>query len=85
MSAMGMTLDQIKSRGYAALMKELGPVGYVRFMQQFVGFKGDYTKDRHAWIDDLKIDDIKNGIDRLQRQHQVKPRGDEKPDPAMKR
>jgi uncharacterized membrane protein YGL010W len=62
MSAMDMTLDQIKARGYAALMRELGPVGYVRFMQQFVGFKGDYTKERQAWIDDLSLDDLKKQI-----------------------
>ena len=58
MSPMQMTIDQIKKRGFAALMKELGPVGYVRFMQQFVGRKGDYTKDRAAWIDKVDLSDL---------------------------
>jgi hypothetical protein len=73
MTAMQMTLDQIKSKGYAALMKELGPVGYVRFLQQFVGFKGDYTKERQAWVGNLKLDDIKQAIGRSHGRHSRKP------------
>jgi len=62
---MHLTLDQIKTRGYAALMKELGPAGYVRFMQQFVSGKGDYTKERHESLDKLSLDDIKSKIEKL--------------------
>jgi hypothetical protein len=58
MSPMRMTLDEIKNKGFAALMKELGPVGYVRFMQQFLGRKGDYTKDRAKWIDRVDLSDL---------------------------
>lgn len=48
--AMRMTIDEIKQKGFAALMKELGPAGYVRFMQQFVGREGNYTQDREQWL-----------------------------------
>ncbi len=58
MSPMQMTIDEIKKKGFAALMKELGPVGYVRFMQQFVGRKGDYTKARSKWIEKLDLTDL---------------------------
>jgi len=58
MSPMQMTIDEIKKKGFAALMKELGPVGYTRFMQQFVGQKGDYTKSRAKWIDKVDLSDL---------------------------
>lgn len=53
MSAAQMTLNEVRERGYAALLKELGPVGYVRFLQQFSTGKGDYSKERHAWLDQI--------------------------------
>lgn len=58
MSPMQLTIDEIKRKGFAVLMKELGPVGYARFMQQFVGRKGDYTKDRAQWIDKVDLSDL---------------------------
>ncbi len=58
MTPMQMTIDQIKKKGFAALMKELGPVGYVRFMQQFVRRTGDYTTDRAAWIEKVDLSDL---------------------------
>lgn len=58
MSPMQMTIDEIRRKGFAALMKELGPVGYTRFMQQFAGQKGDYTKDRAKWIDKVDLSDM---------------------------
>lgn len=51
MSAVQMTLNEVRERGYAALLRELGPVGYVRFLQQFSAGKGDYSQERHAWLD----------------------------------
>jgi hypothetical protein len=31
-------------------LRELGPVGLVRFLQQFEAGDGDYTRDRHSWL-----------------------------------
>lgn len=61
---MNMTLDQIKKLGYKTLAEKLGPVGMVRFLQQFEMGWGDYTKERGKWLGDLTvrdlIDEIKN-------------------------
>jgi len=54
MIPMAMTNDEIIKKGCAALMKESGLVGYLRFMQRFIGGRGDYTKERAKWID--KVD-----------------------------
>jgi len=53
-----MTPQQIREAGMAALARELGIVGMIRFMQQFELGKGDYSKDRHQWLDQYSADDI---------------------------
>jgi hypothetical protein len=53
-----MTPQQIRVAGLAALTRELGLVGMIRFMQQFEMGQGDYSKDRHAWLDRYTVDDI---------------------------
>ena len=50
---MNMTLDQIRK-----LVEKLGPVGMVRFLQQFEMGKGDYTKERDRWIGDVTVKDL---------------------------
>ncbi|MBI3946363.1 MAG: hypothetical protein HY321_10630 [Armatimonadetes bacterium] len=45
-----MTLDQIRLAGLDALARELGPVGMVRFLQQFETGRGDYSAERHEWL-----------------------------------
>lgn len=54
----GASLNEIRDRGYAALLRELGPTGYVRFIQQFHPGSGDYTAERQAWLDKLSADDV---------------------------
>jgi hypothetical protein len=52
MSGRTMTLDQIRTAGMRALARELGPVGMVRFLQQFETGDGDYSVERHDCLDD---------------------------------
>jgi hypothetical protein len=59
MSTAEMTLDEIRVRGYAALLRELGPIGYVRFLQQFERGHGDYAVERHDRLDHLTVDQVK--------------------------
>ena len=65
-----MTLHEIRQAGFAALLRELGPVGMARFLQQFSTGSGDYSKERHALLDHLTVDDVAEGI-RRQRQEQT--------------
>lgn len=54
----------LRRLGIEALAKALGPVGMVRFLQQFETGVGDYTKEREQWLRELDIktitDEIKN-------------------------
>jgi hypothetical protein len=58
MNVQMMTPQQIRIAGLTVLARELGLVGMIRFMQQFEMGQGDYSKDRHQWLDQYTVDDI---------------------------
>lgn len=43
------TDHQIKLLGIKAIKKELGVMGFIRFIHQFEGGEGNYTEDRKTW------------------------------------
>ena len=47
------TLEEIRRLGYEVLARELGPVDFIRFLQQFGTGSGNYTEERHLWLDPL--------------------------------
>ena len=53
-----LTAEQIRQAGLDVLARELGPVGMARFMQQFENGKGDYSTERHEWLDGLDMDTL---------------------------
>jgi hypothetical protein len=53
-----MSPTTIRKLGLEVLAKALGPVGMVRFLQQFDTGVGDYTKQRAKWLKDLDIEMI---------------------------
>jgi hypothetical protein len=53
-----MSPTTIRKLGLEVLAKALGPVGMVRFLQQFDTGVGDYTKQRVKWLKDLDIEMI---------------------------
>ncbi len=53
-----MNPAQIRQQGLEALAKALGPVGMVRFLQQFDTGNGDYTKERQQELANLTLEDI---------------------------
>lgn len=59
---MAMTAEQIRTRGLAALRKELGAAGLIRFLQHFESGTGDYTRDRHAALAGLNIQDLRDRV-----------------------
>jgi hypothetical protein len=56
---MTLTMDEIRRKGLAALQKELGRAGMIRFLQQFETGSGDYARERRAWVDSTSLDDIR--------------------------
>src|SRR5881396_1289553 len=49
---------QLAADGFAAMVQELGMADAVRFVQLYHQGAGDYTRDRHEWLDDISHDQV---------------------------
>ena len=58
-----MTPEEIQSRGWQALLTELGPVNAARFIMRNRLGTGDYTAERHALVGHLTLDEVIAGIE----------------------
>lgn len=54
--------NELRRVGIDALVKSLGPLGMVRFIQQFDIGSGDYTKERSELLKYLSLDEITSTI-----------------------
>jgi hypothetical protein len=59
---MNANLSLIREKGFAALTRELGSADTVRFLRQFDGGYGDYTRDRDSLSRGETVDDIATRI-----------------------
>lgn len=66
-----MTLDQIRVEGLKALDRRLGPDGMIRFLQQFETGRGDYTKERHAWLKETCVEVLAEKIVKQRRKKET--------------
>jgi hypothetical protein len=48
----------LRKLGLEALCKSLGPLGMVRFLQQYETGTGDYTKGKEMWLKDVDIESV---------------------------
>ncbi|MEA5619454.1 hypothetical protein VB711_16620 [Cronbergia sp. UHCC 0137] len=53
-----MTPIELYRKGFQALVDALGYVDAIRFIRQFDNGSGDYTEERHQWLDNVTIDEI---------------------------
>jgi hypothetical protein len=66
MNAQLMTSEQIRVAGLEALAQQLGPVGMIRFLQQFELGRGDYSVERHAWLAAQDVKTIMESLEKYQ-------------------
>ena len=74
-----MPLAQVRAIGLEALSKALGPVGLVRFLQQFETGSGDYTSERHEWLGETTVRDLAQEL--AQRRIVREDQADDRPHP----
>ena len=53
-----LTLNEIRTIGFEALLRELGPAGAIRFLQQYETGRGDYTRDRRKWLPKKSVQEV---------------------------
>jgi hypothetical protein len=58
MSTLPMSPAVVRKAGLEAVAKKLGPLGMVRFLQQFETGRGYYTKERDQWLKDMDMQEI---------------------------
>ncbi len=64
-----MTPIELNRKGFKSLVNNLGYVDAVRFIHQFDNGSGDYTKERHQWLDKLSQNNILQDINQRQITH----------------
>jgi len=62
MNTKALTPTAIRKLGIEAIAKELGPVGMIRFLQQYETGYGDYTKEREFLLQDK---DVKSVVEKI--------------------
>lgn len=61
-----MTPIELNRKAFKALIEALGYVDAIRFLKQFDNGSGDYTRDRHQWLDSLSLDEVWTEIQQRQ-------------------
>lgn len=70
MSNTSLSLAEVRQAGLDALYRALGPVGMVRFLQQFEAGSGDYSTDRHNL---LKTGDVATIAEKIRERRPAEP------------
>ena len=58
MKTLTLAPNEVRIRGLKALRRDLGAAGMAQFIQQFSGGRGDYSKERHEFVDKMTLDEI---------------------------
>jgi hypothetical protein len=53
-----MTDEEFERHALGILHRELGVYGLARFIRVSRAGSGDYTRDRHQWLDGLSVDEV---------------------------
>lgn len=55
-------ISEISRQATQILIKEMGVVDTIRFLNQFSIGRGDYTKEREKWLGEITLDDAVSQI-----------------------
>ena len=59
-----MSDEDFERHGLAILQRELGLNGLARFLRLYRSGTGDYTRDRHQWLEGATIQEIMAEVER---------------------
>ena len=60
-----MPLPVLREKGFAVLMRELGPANALRFLHLYQTGTGNYTTEREQWLGGLTLEEIDAEIKHL--------------------
>jgi hypothetical protein len=59
-----MTDDEFERHALSILRQELGLDGFARFLRLYRAGSGDYTRDRHRWLEGSTVQEIMAEVER---------------------
>ena len=59
-----MSDEDFERHALAILHRELGLDGFARFLRLYRSGSGDYTRDRHRWLEGATIQEIMSEVER---------------------
>ena len=62
-----ITDEDFERHALAVLRRELGLDGLARFLRVYRAGTGDYTRDRHRWLDGATVEDVMADVKRRDR------------------
>jgi hypothetical protein len=65
-----MTLTELRNKGYQALVKELGQIDTIRFLQEMGWGSGDYTKERQKSLKNVTREEFWRDIEQIRNKSQ---------------
>ena len=77
MNVRDITDAEVYELGLRVLLDKLGHAGVIRFLQQCEPATGDYTVERHKWLDALDMETILRGIRELRQEKQESPKNEQ--------
>jgi hypothetical protein len=60
-----MPLPVLREKGFAVLVRELGPANALRFLHLYRTGTGNYTTERDQWLGSLTLEEIDAEIKRM--------------------
>ncbi|MBF2058046.1 MAG: hypothetical protein IGQ45_12740 [Cyanobacterium sp. T60_A2020_053] len=66
-----MTPVELQRKGFQVLVDSLGIADAIRFIKLYDNGSGDYTKERHQWLDKFSMDDIVNDLQKFNDQNSI--------------
>jgi hypothetical protein len=63
----GQGREDFERHALAVLQRELGLDGLARFLRVYRAGTGDYTRDRHRWLDGATVEDVMAEVKRRDR------------------
>jgi hypothetical protein len=69
------TSMQLAADGFAAVVEKLGMADAIRYVQLFNNGEGNYSRDRHAWLDQISDEQAGEFLKRASRKMSGRKRG----------
>jgi hypothetical protein len=66
-----LPLPVLREKGFAVLVRELGPANALRFLHLYQAGTGNYTAEREQWLGSLTLEEIDAEIKRMKLQSEI--------------